>query len=78
MSAPACTVCRRDPERMNSVVAECSHVDCPHRRHAWSERPSRADLDRGPWAKRVDRDPWAKRVDRDPLPLDVALVGGEA
>ncbi len=35
----ACKVCQRDPERMNSDIAECSHVDCPHRRKAWSERP---------------------------------------
>lgn len=27
-----CAVCQRDPKRMNSAVAECSHVDCPHRR----------------------------------------------
>lgn len=69
MSAGTCTVCRRDPGRMNSAVAECSHVDCPHRRHAWSERPTRGELYRGP---------WAKRADRDPLPLDVALTGGDA
>ena len=27
-----CTICHRNPERMNSRIAECSHVDCPHRR----------------------------------------------
>jgi len=27
-----CAVCGRDPKRMNSTVAECSHVDCPNRR----------------------------------------------
>lgn len=32
-----CTVCQRDSERMNSRVAECSHVDCPHRERAWSQ-----------------------------------------
>ena len=34
-----CQVCQRDPQRMNSEFAECSHVDCPNRRKAWSERP---------------------------------------
>lgn len=33
-----CNVCERDVDRHNSDRAECSHVDCPHRRHAWSER----------------------------------------
>lgn len=27
-----CTVCNRNPERMNSLFAQCSHVDCPHRK----------------------------------------------
>lgn len=34
-----CGVCSRDPSRMNSPVAECSHCDCPHRGRAWSDRP---------------------------------------
>lgn len=34
-----CRVCDRDPGRMNSDRAECSHVECPNRRSAWSERP---------------------------------------
>jgi len=63
MSAP-CTTCARDPERMNSQIAECSHVECPHRRHAWSKRPSRAELFKGP---------WPKNASRDPLPLDKAI-----
>ncbi len=54
-----CAVCARDPERMNSEFAECSHVDCPHRRRAWSERPAPNY-----------RWPWPKNVDADPLPLD--------
>ncbi len=49
---------------MNSAVAECSHIDCPHRRHAWSERPTRAQLYRGP---------WPKNKDADPKPLDVEI-----
>jgi len=34
-----CYVCQRDPALVNSERSECSHVDCPHRRKAWSERP---------------------------------------
>jgi hypothetical protein len=56
-----CAVCSRSPRRMNSERAECSHVDCPHRRHCWSERPRPADLFRGP---------WPKNVESDPVPLD--------
>lgn len=52
-----CAICGRDPKRMNSAFAECSHVDCPHRRRAWSERPQPADLFKGPWPKNVDEDP---------------------
>lgn len=65
MTTP-CTVCRRNPERMNSAVAECSHVDCPHRRRVWSDRPTREDLFRGP---------WPKVVDCDPVPIDEDLKG---
>lgn len=54
-----CTTCQRDPKRMNSDIAECSHVECPHRRVAWSERP-----------RPVFKGPWPKNTDRDPLPLD--------
>lgn len=60
-----CTTCNRDPERMNSDVAECSHVDCPYRRKAWSERPTPAQLYRGPWP--------AKKLNDDPRPLDAEL-----
>jgi len=60
-----CAVCSRDPDRMNNGRdSECSHVDCPHRRRAWSERPSPAELFRGP---------WPKREDVDPTPIDVEL-----
>lgn len=27
-----CVVCQRNPERMNSRIAQCSHVECPHRK----------------------------------------------
>ena len=57
MSTDVCNVCNRDPARMNSEVAECSHVDCPNRRSAWSERPSRADLFKGPYPKHTSSDP---------------------
>ena len=36
MSTARCKTCNRDPERMNSDIAECSHVDCPHRGRQWS------------------------------------------
>lgn len=63
-----CNVCNRDPSRMNSDIAECSHIQCPHRRTAWSERPTHADLFRGPWPKpERDRDPEAvDRVEKMP------------
>jgi len=57
MSKTKCGVCGRDPDRMNSPVAECSHVDCPSRRHAWSERPRPQDFAQGPYRKNLDRDP---------------------
>lgn len=68
MSDKKCETCGRDPERMNSAVAECSHVSCPHRRRAWSERPTRAELFRGP---------WPKNESADPLPLDRAFKRDE-
>lgn len=52
-----CNLCKRDPARMNSSVSECSHRDCPHRRKAWSERPAKAELFKGPWPKNTDADP---------------------
>lgn len=61
-----CTVCQRNPERMNSDIAECSHADCPHRRRAWSERPQ------PPF-----KGPWPKNDNNDPLPLDVAIKKGK-
>lgn len=64
MTTPTCSTCTRDPERMNSDVAECSHIDCPHRRKAWSERPSRAKLFKGP---------WPTNVSEAPRPLDASL-----
>jgi hypothetical protein len=56
-----CTTCNRDPDRMNGPVSECSHVECPHRRHAWSERPGR-ELFKGPHP--------TPPKDADPVPLD--------
>lgn len=42
-----CAVCQRDEKRMNSEVAECSHVECPHRRRltAMSRRDASAEID---------------------------------
>ena len=54
-----CTVCNRDPARMNSAFAECSHVDCPHRRKQWSKR-----------LEPTMRSPWSKNTSADPTPLD--------
>lgn len=65
MSTTHCNVCTRDPSRMNSDLAECSHIQCPHRRRAWSERPSPAELFKGP---------WPKHKDADPVPADIAMV----
>lgn len=56
-----CTTCGRNPEKVNDDWHECSHADCPHRRHAWSERPS--PRLNAPCPKNVE-------VDADPTPLD--------
>lgn len=57
-AAPAkCRQCERDPQRVNSAVSECSHIACPYRRQAWSERPNPAELFKGPWPKNEDTDP---------------------
>jgi hypothetical protein len=55
--AEKCATCKRDPERMNSSWSECSHPECPHRRRAWSERPTPGELFKGPWRKNEDKDP---------------------
>ncbi len=60
-----CTTCGRDPQRMNSKVAECSHVDCTHRRHAWSERPTGYE--------NLQHDPVKKR-DEKVVPLDQLIT----
>lgn len=52
-----CAICSKDPKNRNNAFFECSHVDCPHRRHAWSERPTPEQLYKGPWAKNEDKDP---------------------
>ena len=33
-----CVTCGRNPERMNSAIAECFHIECRHRRVCWSDR----------------------------------------
>jgi len=30
-----CAVCKKDPARRNNTLAECSHVECPHRSSSW-------------------------------------------
>ena len=60
-----CDLCQRNPERMNSEHAECSHCDCPHRRHAWSERPTRDTLYRGPWGRYTEADPRPLDPDKE-------------
>lgn len=56
---PKCKVCSRDPATTNTTFKECSHIDCPYRRRAWSERP-----------EPTYRGPWPTNVDEDPKPLD--------
>ena len=34
---PLRPVCGRDPRRVNDMLHECSHVDCPTRRRCWSD-----------------------------------------
>ncbi len=31
-----CVICQRKPADVLNDFAECSHVDCPHRRCCWS------------------------------------------
>lgn len=64
-----CTTCTRDPLRVNGFESECSHIECPHRRKAWSERPTRDDLFRGPWPKAQEADP--KPLDGDLTKTDI-------
>lgn len=56
-----CAVCARNPDRMNSDFAECSHVDCPCRRKAWSERPQ--PVPRKRWPFPVAKDPRTPLLD---------------
>jgi hypothetical protein len=55
-----CLVCGRDPKRMNNAVAECSHIDCTHRRTQWSDgtgtvwRPETTHDPLGPLFDEVD------------------------
>lgn len=56
-----CGVCQRPPERVNNEMAECSHVECPHRRRAWSERPEGG------------AGPGARYDEHVPAPLDGVL-----
>lgn len=42
-----CTICQRDPERMNSHIAQCSHVECPHRKPVQFEIITPADMRMG-------------------------------
>lgn len=60
-SVPAehrCVVCHRNEFLQNTPTRECSHVECPSRRKAWSERP-----------EPTPQGPWPVNVDADPLPL---------
>lgn len=61
-----CGACGRDPKRMNSAVAECSHVDCPYRARAsgdWGHERGWCKPDDTPFAEldglRVLDDPEA-------------------
>lgn len=48
-----CGVCGKPPVDRDSSWRECSHVDCPHRRVAWS--------DRAPPPQREQTDPFGER-----------------
>jgi hypothetical protein len=59
-----CTVCSRDTNPKTAVHEprwECSHVDCPHRRSSWSERPDPVPHPQGgifnPYAKYIPEEP---------------------
>lgn len=60
-----CTVCKRStaPKTADGGWAtwECSHVDCPHRRSSWSERPApmppAPDGVFNPYAKLIPEEP---------------------
>jgi hypothetical protein len=58
VAASKCELCNRDPKRMNSIVAECSHPSCTHRRNPWTAPTI------GP------RDATPKNTEADPMPLD--------
>jgi hypothetical protein len=66
MSKEKCTVCNRDPNRCNSAVAECSHVECPSRRKAWSDGLQGVHPPAPFHAPR-------KRLTDGPVPVDVVL-----
>ena len=37
-SPPAvCSTCQQDPKQRFGLFGECSHIDCPIRRRAWSD-----------------------------------------
>lgn len=64
MKKQNCATCNRNPDRMNSDIAECSHPECPYRRTAWSERVTP-----------TFKGPWPKNEDKDPDPLDAVIKG---
>lgn len=39
-----CNTCGHDPVYRINRHHECSHVDCPNRRRAWSEQPKPQDF----------------------------------
>lgn len=45
-----CAVCLRDEQRVNSDVAECSHIECPHRRRLTASAPQ-LDASRAGWLR---------------------------
>lgn len=32
-----CGTCKQDPQERFGLFGECSHIDCPNRRRAWSD-----------------------------------------
>lgn len=65
-----CDTCHRDPKRMHSELAECSHCECPHRKPLTAQPRQtgwRAESFPVQWRAPLDFDlqPGARRVIRE-------------
>jgi hypothetical protein len=61
-----CSLCDRNPSKVNSEHSECSVVECRYRGRCWSDRPT---------AEKLFKGPYPKNVDADPRPLDAKKRG---